>query len=129
MSSNTKVVVVMPAYNAEQTLRRTYDEVMAQNCVDQVIVVDDSSQDRTVALARLLNATVLRHEKNMGYGANQKTCYREALAQGADIFYIQRQMGHSSIQITCDIYGHLLNKTNPEAAAKTDDLVFGEKKG
>ena len=85
MSSKTKVVVVMPAYNAEQTLRRTYDEVMAQNCVDQVIVVDDSSQDRTVALARLLNATVLRHEKNMGYGANQKTCYREALAQGADI--------------------------------------------
>jgi len=51
------------------------------------------------------------------------------LAQGADIFYIQRQMGHSSIQITCDIYGHQLNKTNPEAAAKTDDLVFGKKKG
>ena len=50
------------------------------------------------------------------------------LAQGADIFYVQRQMGHSSIQITCDIYGHLLTKTNPEAAAKTDDLVFGEKK-
>jgi glycosyltransferase involved in cell wall biosynthesis len=80
------VVVVMPAYNAEATLRRTYDEVMAQGVVDLVIVVDDSSRDRTVAVARALaGVQVLEHPRNMGYGANQKTCYRAALAAGGDI--------------------------------------------
>jgi glycosyltransferase involved in cell wall biosynthesis len=82
----SKVVVVMPAYNAEATLRKTYDEVMAQGVVDLVIVVDDSSRDRTVAVARSLpGVQVLVHEKNQGYGANQKTCYRAALEAGGDI--------------------------------------------
>ena len=86
MSKDGKVVVVMPAYNAEATLTKTYEEVMAQGCVDQVIVVDDSSQDRTVAVAQTLDKVkVLLHEQNLGYGANQKTCYRAALAEGADI--------------------------------------------
>jgi len=80
------VVVVMPAYNAAQTLRKTYEEVMAQGVVDRVIVVDDASRDETVALARTLpGVTVHRHPENRGYGANQKTCYRMALEEGADI--------------------------------------------
>jgi glycosyltransferase involved in cell wall biosynthesis len=76
----------MPAYNAAKTLRRTYDEVMAQGIVDRVIVVDDGSRDETVALARELPQTeVIVHARNLGYGGNQKTCYRAALASGADI--------------------------------------------
>ena len=86
MPEHSKVVVVMPAYNAEATLRRTYDEVMAQGVVDHVIVVDDSSRDQTVAVARgLQGVQVLEHPQNMGYGANQKTCYRAALEAGGDI--------------------------------------------
>jgi len=81
-----KIVVVMPAYNAEKTLRRTYEEVMAQGIVDLVIVVDDASRDKTVAIARTLpRVQVEVHPKNRGYGGNQKTCYHLALAAGADI--------------------------------------------
>jgi glycosyltransferase involved in cell wall biosynthesis len=81
-----KVVVVMPAYNAARTLRRTYDEVMAQEFVDLVIVVDDASQDATADIAKSLErAKVYTHDSNRGYGANQKTCYRFALEEGADI--------------------------------------------
>ncbi len=76
----------MPAYNAALTLRRTYDEVMAQGVVDEVIVVDDASRDETVRLARELPHThVIAHPRNRGYGGNQKTCYAAALARGADI--------------------------------------------
>jgi glycosyltransferase involved in cell wall biosynthesis len=76
----------MPAYNAEATLRKTYDEVMAQGVVDLVIVVDDQSRDRTVAVARTLpGVQVVVHERNLGYGGNQKTCYRAALDAGGDI--------------------------------------------
>jgi len=86
MFTNKKIVVVMPAYNAAQTLKKTYDEVMAQGIVDQVIVVDDASADETTAIAKTLpNATTHTHEDNLGYGANQKTCYRLALESGADI--------------------------------------------
>ncbi|MBP8980553.1 MAG: glycosyltransferase family 2 protein [Syntrophobacterales bacterium] len=81
-----KIVVVMPAYNAARTLRQTYDEVMAQGVVDLVILVDDASGDDTVAIAASLPQTEVHvHERNRGYGANQKTCYRLALAAGADI--------------------------------------------
>jgi glycosyltransferase involved in cell wall biosynthesis len=80
------IVVVMPAYNAEQTLRATHDEVMAQGIVDEVVVVDDASSDATVAIAGSLPNTVVHsHPRNQGYGANQKTCYRLALERGADI--------------------------------------------
>jgi glycosyltransferase involved in cell wall biosynthesis len=86
MYADRKVVVVMPAYNAEATLRRTYDEVMAHRFVDLVIVVDDNSDDRTTAVARSLpNTLIHEHERRLGYGANQKTCYRLALEHGADI--------------------------------------------
>jgi glycosyltransferase involved in cell wall biosynthesis len=86
MLNGQKIVVVMPAYNAAKTLRRTYDEVMAQGIVDLVIVVDDASHDETAAIARTLaNVQVEVHPENRGYGGNQKTCYRLALAAGADI--------------------------------------------
>jgi glycosyltransferase involved in cell wall biosynthesis len=76
----------MPAYNAAKTLRRTYDEVMTQDVVDLVIVVDDGSHDETVSIAKTLaNTAVYVHEKNRGYGANQKSCYRLALEEDADI--------------------------------------------
>ncbi len=86
MYKGQKVIVVMPAYNAAQTLRKTYDEVMAQEMVDMVIVVDDQSSDETVSIARSLpNTLVYSHEKNKGYGGNQKSCYRLALEAGGDI--------------------------------------------
>ena len=86
MLNGQKIVVVMPAYNAARTLQRTYDEVMAQGIVDLVIVVDDASHDETVTIARTLpQVQVEVHPKNRGYGGNQKTCYRLALAAGADI--------------------------------------------
>jgi glycosyltransferase involved in cell wall biosynthesis len=86
MYNGNKVVVVMPAYNAARTLKRTYDEVMATGIVDLVIVVDDASQDKTAAVARTLPNTLVHiHETNRGYGANQKTCYRLALEAGANI--------------------------------------------
>ena len=86
MFKDKKVVVVMPAYNAEMTLRQTYEEVMEQGIVDTVIVVDDASRDETVAVARTLpNVNVHVHPENRGYGANQKSCYKLALEEGADI--------------------------------------------
>jgi len=86
MLRDKRVVVVMPAYNAEKTLRRTYDEVMEHGIVDLVIVIDDASHDQTMAIARTLPKTIAhRHPENRGYGANQKTCYRLALEAGADI--------------------------------------------
>jgi glycosyltransferase involved in cell wall biosynthesis len=74
----------MPAYNAERTLAATLAD-MPPGSVDEVILVDDASKDRTVELARSMGLTVFVHPENRGYGANQKTCYREALARGADI--------------------------------------------
>ena len=86
MFNGQKIVVVMPAYNAARTLRQTYDEVMAQGIVDLVILVDDASHDDTVAIARTLPGVQVEiHPMNRGYGGNQKTCYRLALAAGADI--------------------------------------------
>ena len=86
MLLNKRVVVVMPAYNAAKTLVKTYGEVMAHAFVDRVIVVDDASRDETTAIAKQLpNVRVHTHQKNTGYGGNQKTCYRLALDEGADI--------------------------------------------
>jgi len=86
MYRGQKVVVVMPAYNAARTLRQTYEEVRAQQIVDEIILVDDRSQDDTAAIARSLEGVSVHvHERNKGYGANQKTCYRLALEAGADV--------------------------------------------
>ncbi len=79
-----RVVVVMPAYNAASTLRLTY-EAIPRHKVDSIILVDDGSTDDTLAIARELNLEVFVHTRNMGYGANQKTCYTEALRDGAQI--------------------------------------------
>jgi glycosyltransferase involved in cell wall biosynthesis len=79
-----KIVVVMPAYNAEKTLRQTYAE-LPHEYVDEVILVDDASRDNTVAVANELGIRTIIHGENRGYGGNQKTCYTEALQHGADI--------------------------------------------
>jgi len=80
-----KLVVVLPAYNAARTVRQTIDETPT-DIVDEIILVDDASQDETVAIAESLGIRhVIRHERNLGYGANQKTCYRRALELDADI--------------------------------------------
>ncbi len=85
MINGKKVVVIMPAYNASQTLERTYREI-PMDIVDEVILVDDSSSDNTVEIARKLGIShIIVHEKNLGYGGNQKTCYNKALEIGADI--------------------------------------------
>jgi len=87
----------MPAYNAAQTLQKTYDEVMAQGIVDMIILVDDASQDDTAEIAKTLpNVEVCVHDRNRGYGANQKTCYRLALERGGDIII----MVHPDYQYT-----------------------------
>ncbi len=78
------VVVVMPAYNAERTLEKTFSEIPF-DFVDQVILVDDASRDQTAELARRLGIDTIVHPKNLGYGGNQKTCYRAALERGADV--------------------------------------------
>lgn len=83
MINGKRVVVVLPAYNAEKTLAATVREL--PELVDECILVDDFSSDQTVAMARRLGLTVKVHEKNLGYGGNQKTCYREALGRGADV--------------------------------------------
>lgn len=84
MIHGKKVAIVMPAYNAERTLKRTLDEV-PRDIVDEVIVVDDASSDRTFEVCRELQVPCIRHDVNRGYGGNQKTCYAAALAKGADI--------------------------------------------
>lgn len=84
MLHGMKVVVVMPAYNAGKTLEATYKE-LPHDIVDTVLLTDDASTDATVSLAHILGIRTISHPKNRGYGSNQKTCYREALATGADI--------------------------------------------
>lgn len=85
MLNNKKVVVVLPAYNAAQTLEKTFSEIPV-NVVDEVVLVDDCSKDDTVEVARRLGIRhIIRHEANKGYGGNQKSCYNKALELGADI--------------------------------------------
>jgi len=83
MYNNQKIIVVLPAYNAVATLKATVQDL--PDLVDEIILVDDKSNDETVTLARHLGLTVFEHAQNSGYGANQKTCYRLALEHGADI--------------------------------------------
>jgi len=97
MFQNKKVIVVMPAYNAAKTLKKTYDEVMEQKIVDLVIIVDDGSHDDTVAIAKTLSKTIVhQHPANRGYGGNQKSCYKIALEQEGDIII----MVHPDYQYT-----------------------------
>src|SRR4051812_8928630 len=84
MLANKRVTAVLPAYNAAQTLKHTFDEI-PHDIVDDIILTDDASKDDTVAMARTLGIPTIRHDRNRGYGGNQKTCYTAALARGADI--------------------------------------------
>jgi glycosyltransferase involved in cell wall biosynthesis len=114
-----RVAVVMPAYNAERTLRRSWDEV-PHDWVDDVILVDDASKDGTVALARTIEGLhVVVHERNRGYGANQKTCYATALARGADICV----MVHPDHQYDASVLPQLVG---PIAAGQVD-AMFGSR--
>lgn len=115
MLSGRRIVVVMPAYRAERTLRRTY-EAIPRDIVDDVILTDDASSDETAALARALGIHTLVHQTNRGYGANQKTCYAEALRRGADVVvmlhpdyqYDPRLVTPMASMITSDVYDVVL---------------------
>ena len=84
MLNNKRICVVLPAFNAARTLRKTYAEI-PHDIVDDVILTDDASSDETVKIAKELGIYTIKHVKNRGYGGNQKTCYSGALARGADI--------------------------------------------
>jgi glycosyltransferase involved in cell wall biosynthesis len=84
MIHNKKIVVVLPAYQAEKTIERSFQDI-PKDIVDHILMVDDASSDRTVQVARRLGIKTIVHKKNLGYGGNQKTCYREAIKLGADI--------------------------------------------
>lgn len=84
MLANMKIIVVLPAYNAAETLKQTYDEI-PHDIVDEIILTDDASNDATVEMAQSMGIPTVRHNHNRGYGGNQKTCYTMALARGADI--------------------------------------------
>ncbi len=103
MNIPPKVMIVMPAYNAAKTLQRTYDEIPAAYR-ENVILVDDASKDSTIQVAQDLGIQVVRHAKNQGYGGNQKTCYRTALDQGADIIV----MVHPDHQYDAGVIPHLV---------------------
>ena len=84
MLGGKKIIVVLPAYNAARTLKQTFEEI-PHDIVDDIILTDDCSTDGTIAVARGLGITTLRHDRNRGYGGNQKTCYAAALERGADL--------------------------------------------
>ena len=113
-----KVVVVMPAYNAAKTLHMTY-AALPQNVVDLVILVDDGSSDETIKIARDLGLDLYVHNRNYGYGANQKTCYREALRAGADIVV----MVHPDYQYDPTLLPEIIKPIQEDRA----DVVLGSR--
>lgn len=113
-----KVVVVMPAYNAAKTLEKTYYDI-PQGIVDKIILVDDESSDNTVEIARRLGLRVVVHERNKGYGGNQKTCYDEALLSGADIIV----MIHPDYQYDSQLVPELIKPILEDKA----DVVLGSR--
>src|ERR1700736_1677956 len=118
MLANKKVTVVLPAYNAAQTLKHTFDEI-PRDIVDDIILTDDASKDDTVAMARILGIPTIRHDRNRGYGANQKTCYTAALARGADIVV----MLHPDYQYT----PKLVTAMASMIASEEFDVVLGSR--
>jgi len=116
--SRPRIAVVMPAYNAERTLERTHADIPADS-VDDVILVDDASRDRTVEVARRLGLHVVEHAQNRGYGGNQKTCYRTALERGAEIVV----MVHPDHQYDPTVIPHLIEPL----VAGACDAVFGSR--
>ena len=118
MPPHQKIVVVMPAYNAAKTLRITYAD-LPTGLVDQVILVDDGSSDDTVKIARELGLELFVHNRNYGYGANQKTCYREALKAGADVVV----MVHPDYQYDPKLLPRVLEPID----CKEADVVLGSR--
>ncbi|MFA6600686.1 MAG: glycosyltransferase family 2 protein [Candidatus Omnitrophota bacterium] len=119
MIKGKKIIVTMPAYNAEDTLEKTYREI-PRDVVDEVILVDDASKDRTMEVAARLGVDVtIQHKKNLGYGGNQKTCYTEALRRGADIVI----MLHPDYQYT----PALIEPLAWLIAHETYDFAFGSR--
>src|SRR5882757_268161 len=118
MPDKSRVVVVMPAYNAAKTLERTYRD-LPDGIVDRVILVDDVSRDETVEIARQLGLKVVIHVQNRGYGGNQKTCYLEALKLGADIVV----MLHPDHQYDSRLIPELIQPIVDDQA----DMVFGSR--
>jgi len=116
VSERGKVIVTMPAYNAARTLEKTYGD-LPQDVVDEIILVDDVSQDETVEIARRLGLKVIIHIQNTGYGGNQKTCYLEALKDGADIVV----MLHPDYQYDSRLVPELIRPIQEGKA----DLVLG----
>src|SRR5208337_1964289 len=117
MINGKKVAVVMPAYNAEKTLEQTVREL--SDVVDIKILVDDSSKDQTAALSRKLGVQTFVHDANYGYGRNQQTCYREALAAGADIVVMVHPEYHTGFRA----FSRELLETLP-LLENSDDFVF-----
>jgi glycosyltransferase involved in cell wall biosynthesis len=118
MLNNKKIVIILPAYNAARTLEKTYSEIPF-NIVDDVLLVDDASQDNTVELARNMGIHTIVHEENRGYGGNQKTCYRAALDIGADIVV----MLHPDYQYT----PHLITALASMIAFDVYDVVLASR--
>ena len=117
MISGKRIAVVMPAYNAEKTLEKTVAEL--SDVVDIKILVDDSSKDRTAELSRKLGVKTYIHDANYGYGRNQQTCYREALAAGADIVV----MVHPDYQYTPSLVPAMAGMI----ASEVYDMVLGSR--
>ncbi|MBN2208797.1 MAG: glycosyltransferase family 2 protein [Candidatus Coatesbacteria bacterium] len=118
MLHGKKVVVVMPAFNAEKTLMATYDDV-PKDTVDRIILVDDASSDATAQIAEQLGLSVFVHDHNLGYGGNQKTCYKEAIEAGADIVV----MTHPDYQYT----PKLITAMSAMIASGEFDVVLGSR--
>ena len=118
MNTKPKVVVVMPAYNAEKTLHMTY-AALPHDVVDLVILVDDGSSDATAKVAKELGLELFMHNRNYGYGANQKTCYREALKAGADIIV----MVHPDYQYDPTLLPEVIRPIQDDRA----DVVLGSR--
>ena len=118
MLNNKKVIVVLPAYNAAKTLKKTYDDI-SKDIVDEIILVDDLSKDNTVEVAKRLGIKTFVHSKNRGYGGNQKTCYTKALEFGADIVV----MIHPDYQYDPKVIPDLIEPIKRGRA----DAVFGSR--
>lgn len=118
MLEGEKVIVVMPAYNAAETLEKTYND-LPREIVDEIILVDDVSQDETVEIARRLGLKVIIHVQNTGYGGNQKTCYLEALKDGASVVV----MLHPDYQYDSRLVPELIRPIQEGTA----DLVLGSR--
>ena len=118
VSIKPKIVVVMPAYNAQETVEATYHD-LPRDLISEVILVDDASADKTIEKAKKLGITVYRHQKNKGYGGNQKTCYRQALKRNPDIIV----MVHPDYQYDAKLVGVLCEPI----VNKRADIMLGSR--